>query len=201
MKTSIQILVLIICFVVQFQSHSQDISASLSEAKSSYSSGSLDDARFALEQALQQIDQAIGKEILKILPTNLSGMEFLEQEDNVVGTNLGFAGLFVDRNYGQEEKSASIDIIGDSPLMAGLNAMLALPAIMTQGDGDQKRIKVDGYKSLLQKETSSEGAVSYTVQIPANSTLISLNVNGYTENEVISMANTIPVAQIVKLAQ
>ena len=201
MKTSIQILVLIICFAVHFQAHSQDISASLSDAKSSYSSGSLDDARFALEQALQQIDQAIGKEILKILPTNLSGMEFLEQEDNVVGTNLGFAGLFVDRNYGQGEKSASIDIIGDSPLMAGLNAMLALPAIMTQGDGDQKRIKVDGYKSLLQKETSSEGAVSYTVQIPANSTLISLNVNGYTENEVISMANNIPVAQIVKLAQ
>jgi hypothetical protein len=201
MKTSIQILVLIICFAVHFQAHSQDISTSLSDAKSSYSSGSLDDARFALEQALQQIDQAIGKEILKILPTNLSGMEFLEQEDNVVGTNLGFAGLFVDRNYGQGEKSASIDIIGDSPLMAGLNAMLALPAIMTQGDGDQKRINVDGYKSLLQKETSSEGAVSYTVQIPANSTLISLNVNGYTENEVISMANTIPVAQIVKLAQ
>ena len=201
MKTSIQILVLIICFAVHFQAHSQDISASLSDAKSSYSSGSLDDARFALEQALQQIDQAIGKEILKILPTNLSGMEFLEQEDNVVGTNLGFAGLFVDRNYGQGGKSASIDIIGDSPLMAGLNAMLALPAIMTQGDGDQKRIKVDGYKSLLQKETSSEGAVSYTVQIPANSTLISLNVNGYTENEVISMANNIPVAQIVKLAQ
>jgi hypothetical protein len=201
MKSYIRITVLILCAVGNFQASSQDFSASLSEAKSSYSSGSLDDARFALEQALQQIDQAIGKEILKILPTNLSGMDYKEQEDNVVGTSLGFAGLFVDRNYGQGEKSASIDVIGDSPLMAGLNAMLALPAIMTQGDGDQKRIKVDGYKSLLQKETGTEGAVSYTVQIPAASTLISLNVNGYNENEVISMANSIPVAQIVKLAQ
>jgi hypothetical protein len=114
---------------------------------------------------------------------------------------MGFAGLFVDRNYGQGEKNAGIDIIGDSPLMAGLTAILALPAIMTQGDQDQKRIKVDGYKSLLQKETSSEGLVSYNVQIPANSTLITLNVSGYSENEVISMANLIPVSQIVKLAQ
>ena len=201
MKTYILTIVLCVVVIINFQLHAQDINPVLSEAKSSYSSGSLDDARFALEQALQQIDQAIGKEILKILPTNMSGMDFHEQEDNVVGTNMGFAGLFVDRNYGQGEKSASIDIIGDSPLMAGLNAMLALPAIMTQGDGNQKRIKVDGYKSLLQKDTNQEGIVSYTVQIPANSTLISLNVNGYDENEVISMANSIPVSQIVKLAQ
>lgn len=179
----------------------QDAGPKLSEAKSSYSTGSLDDARFALEQALQQIDQAIGKEILKILPTNLSGMEYKEQEDNVVGTNMGFAGLFVDRNYGLDEKNASIDIIGDSPLMAGLNAMLALPAIMTNNDGDQKRIKVNGYKSILQKETNDGEMASYSVQIPANSTLITLNVQGYNESEVIAMANGIPVSEIVKLAQ
>ena len=201
MKTYITTTILCICLIVSFQTNGQEIGATFSDAKSSYSSGSLDDARFALEQALQQIDQAIGKEILKILPTNLSGMNYNEPEDNVVGTNMGFAGLFVDRNYGQGEKNAGIDIIGDSPIMAGLNAMLALPAIMTQGDQDQKRIKVDGYKSLLQKETSSEGIDSYTVQIPAHSTLISLNVTGFSESEVISMANMIPVSQIVKLAQ
>lgn len=201
MKTYILTICLSFCLVIAFEGHAQDVEPVFSKAKASYNSGSLDDARFALEQALQQIDQAIGKEILKVLPTNLSGMEVNEQEDNVVGTNTGFTGLFVDRNYGQGEQTASIDIMGDSPLMAGLNAMLALPAIVTQGDGNQKRIRVDGYKSMLQKETNSEGKVSYSVQIPANSTLISLNVNGYDENEVISMANSLPISEIVKLAQ
>ncbi|MCG8306398.1 MAG: hypothetical protein MI975_03340 [Cytophagales bacterium] len=201
MRTRIITTALSIILVAAFQSRAQDLSSKLGEARSSYNSGSLDDARFALEQALQQIDQAVGREILKILPTDLMGMNFIEGEDNVVGTNLGFAGLFVDRNYGQGEKNAGIDIIGDSPLMAGLNAMLALPAIMTQGDQDQKRIKVDGYKSLLQKESGSEGITSYSVQIPANHTLITLNVQGYSESEVISMANMIPVSQIVKLAR
>ena len=181
--------------------NAQDAGPKLSEAKSSYSSGSLDDARFALEEALHQIDQAIGKEILKILPTELSGMAYNEQEDNVVGTNMGFAGLYVDRNYSNEGKNASIDIIGDSPLMAGLNAMLALPAIMTNKDGNQKRIKVNGYKSLLQKDSNEGEMDSYTVQIPANSTLITLNVQGYNESEVIAMANVIPVGEIMKLAQ
>ncbi len=202
MKTFLYTTIFCLFCIISMELQAQEVTPSLAEAKSSYSAGNLDDARFALEQAIHQIDQAIGREILKILPTSLSGMEYHEQEDNVVGNNLGFAGLFVDRNYGNGEQTASIEIIGDSPLMAGLNAMLALPAVMTNsGDGDQKRIKVDGYKSLMQKDTNSEGVVSYTIQIPANTTLISLNCLGFDENQVIAMANTIPVAQIIKLAQ
>ena len=128
-------------------------------------------------------------------------MQAREQEDNVVGTNLGFAGLFVDRYYGAEAQTANVQIIGDSPLMAGLNAMLALPAVMTAGDQNQKRVKIDGYKSMLQKEETQDGSEAYNLQIPANSTLITLNCKGCSENQVISMANTIPISQIVKLAQ
>ncbi len=199
MRTQIYTIAIILGLVISFQASSQDFSKSIDDAKSSYSSGNLDDARFALEQALQQIDQAIGKEILKLLPSDLSGMSYHEDQDNVVGTNMGFAGLFVDRNYGEGEKTASIEIIGDSPLMGALTAMMALPAIMTSGD--QKRIKVDGYKSVIEKETDANGIISYKVQIPANSTLISFSCSGYDENQVISMTNQIPVGQIVKLAQ
>ena len=177
--------------------YGQEVSATLSEAKSAYSSGNLDDARFALEQSLQQIDQAIGKEILDILPSTLSGISYQEADDNVVGTNMGFAGLFVHRNYGDTAKNVNIEIIGDSPLMAGLNAILAMPAIMTGGNDGQKRIKVDGYKSLIQKDADDE----YTIQIPASNTLISIDCDGFNENEVIAIANNIPVSGIVKLAQ
>ncbi len=201
MKNCIYISITCCLFIISINIKAQDATPSFNEAKLAYSSGSLDDARFALEQALQQIDQAIGKEILAILPANLSGMNYNKEQDNVVGINMGFAGLFVDRIYGEGEKSASVQIIGDSPLMAALNAMLALPAIMTKGNNDQKRIKVDGYKSILQKETSPEGVVSYSVQIPGNTTLISFNCQGFNENEAITMVNFIPVTQIVKLSQ
>jgi len=179
----------------------QDITASLGEAKSAYTSGNLDDARFALEQTLQQIDQEVGKEILKILPTDFAGMSYHENEDNVTGTNLGFAGLFVDRNFSAEGKNANIAIIGDSPLMASVNAILAMPGILTGGNQNQKRIKIDGYKSLLEKENHDDGSESFTIQIPASATLITLNCHGVSENEAINMANQIPVTEIVKLAQ
>ncbi len=191
----------LIAFGIFAHSFAQEISQPLSEARTAYSSGNLDDARFALEQSLQKIDQAVGKEILKLLPTDLSGMNYQENQDNVTGTSLGFAGLFVDRNYMAEGKDASIQIIGDSPLMAGVNAILAMPAILTNGDENQKRIKIDGYKSLLQKDVSAEGMESYTIQIPANSTLITISCNGVNENEAIAMANQIPIGSIVKLAQ
>ena len=181
--------------------YAQDITASLGEAKSAYSSGKLDDARFALEQTLQQIDQEVGKEILKILPTDFAGMNYHENEDNVTGTNLGFAGLFVDRSFSAEGKNANIAIIGDSPLMASVNAILAMPGILTGSNQNQKRIKIDGYKSLLEKESNEDGTESYTIQIPANATLITLDCKGVTENEAINMANQIPVTEIVKLAQ
>lgn len=200
MKNYLYLLIICAIFLISENSHAQDASPSFDEAKLAYNSGSLDDARFALEQALQHIDQAIGKEILGILPANLSGMKYLEEQDNVVGTNMGFAGLFVDRNYSEGEQSANVQVIGDSPMMAMLNTMLALPAIVTSGNEDQKRIKVDGYKSLLQKETNADGIDSYTVQIPGNSTLITFNCQGFTENETISMVNLIPVTEIVKLS-
>jgi hypothetical protein len=182
-------------------SYAQEFSSSLSEARSSYKSGNLDDARFAIEQAMHTLDQEIGKEILKVLPTNLQGAEHKSEEDNVVGTNLGFAGLFVDRNYYADQKSATIQIIGDSPLMAGINTVLALPNFVTSGDSDQKRIKVDGYKALLTKNTRDDGFDSYSLQIPANTTLITLECLGYSEAQVTTMANQIPVTQVVKLAQ
>ncbi|MDZ7608066.1 MAG: hypothetical protein U5K79_21375 [Cyclobacteriaceae bacterium] len=182
-------------------SFAQEFSSSISEARSSYKSGNLDDARFALEQAMHTLDQEIGKEILKVLPTSLQGAEYKSDEDNVVGTNLGFAGLFVDRNYYADEKSATIQIIGDSPLMAGINALLALPNFVTSGDSDQKRIKVDGYKALLTKNTRDDGVESYSLQIPANATLITMECLGYSEAQVTTMANQIPVTQVVKLAQ
>lgn len=181
--------------------YSQDFNASLTSAKSAYGLGNLDETRFALEQALHELDQEIGREILKLLPQNVMGASYNETDDNVVGTNLGFAGLFVDRVYQQESKQVRFQVIGDSPLLAGLNAMMALPNFVTSGGSEQKRIRVDGYKSLLQKNSSEDGNESYSIQIPANNTLISIDCIGYSENDAVAIANQIPVSQIFKLSQ
>jgi hypothetical protein len=176
----------------------QDVNNQLNEARSSYTSGNLQDARFALQQALNEIDMAIGAEIMKALPVSMGGLPMNESEDNIA--TAGYAGLFVSRSYYGSEVSqnASINIITDSPLLSGVNALLALPAFMA--DKDQKRVRVGGYRGILQKNEDSEGAVSWDLQVPMGSTLLTFNCNGFNnESTVMEMINSINVEEIGKL--
>lgn len=176
----------------------QDVNNQLNEARSSYTSGNLQDARFALQQALNEIDMAIGAEIMKVLPVSMGNLPMNESEDNIA--TAGYAGLFVSRSYHADEvtQTASIDIITDSPLLAGVNALLALPAFMA--DKDQKRVRVGGYRGILQKNEDGEGSVSWDLQIPMGSTLLTFNCNGFdNETTVMEMVNSINVEEIGKL--
>jgi hypothetical protein len=179
----------------------QEVTASLDEALSAYKSDNLEEARFALQGALNGINQAIGKEILAILPGEMNGMSKDDTGDNVSGVNTGFAGLFISRSYSAEDKNASIEIMSDSPLLAGINTILAMPGFMT-GDENQKRIKVEGYKALLTRNSDSEGRVSYDLQMPLSGSLLTFQCAGIEdENEVIGLANMIPVDEIVAITR
>lgn len=196
----LSILTLCICSLVM----AQEIDKSLASAKTSYASGNLEDARFNLENALREIDIAIGKEIMKVLPTTLGALAYNAKEDNVTGMSASFAGLYVHRTYGTgQDKNAYVDIVSDSPLMAGINAILSMPMIMNSGDSNQKVIKIQGYKTLLTKQTNESGATSgYDVQTPFGSSMLTLHYTGnITEAEITKLANTIPLEKIISIAQ
>lgn len=189
-----------ICTVVM----AQEFDKNLASAKAAYSAGNLEDARFNLENALREIDIAIGKEVMKVLPTSLGTLAYNSKEDNVTGMSSSFAGLFVHRTFGAPEgKNAYIDVVSDSPVMAGINAILSMPVIMNSGDGNQKVIKVQGYKTLLTKQTDESGATSgYEVQTPFGNSMLTLHYNGnITEAEIIKLANTVPIEKIISVAQ
>ena len=179
----------------------QDFSKSLAEAKSSYEGGKLDDARFAMQQMLNDLDVAIGKEVMKMLPAKMEQLSSNPANDNVTA-NTGLAGVLIHRDYGTEGKMVKVDIMGNSPLVGSLNAILSMPFIGNSGDGTQKQVKVQGYKGILQKSTDTETNKSeFTLQIPLNSSLLTLVVPDSNEAEIMKMANTIPVADIAKMIQ
>jgi hypothetical protein len=85
-------------------------------------------------------------------------------------------------------------------MIAGLNTLLSLP--MMTSDPNQKQVKVQGFKSLLRKEIDSEtGKTNYDLQTPFNNTLLTLKVLDTNEAEILSFANTIPLAKIAEFAQ
>ena len=123
------------------------------------------------------------------------------KEDNVTA-NTGLAGVLIHRTYGTGEKTATLDIMGNSPLIASVNAILSIPFIGNSGDGTQKVVKVQGYKGVLQKSTDTEtNKTNFTLQVPVNSSLMTLVINDSAEADVLRLANTIPLTQIAKLVQ
>jgi hypothetical protein len=198
MKYSISFFLIL---AISSSSFGQDFNKNLTTAKSSYSSGNLEDARFAMQQMLNDIDILVGKEMLKILPAKFDALASNPKSDNVAA-NTGFSGVVVHRDYGTGTKTAILDIMSNSPLIASLNAILSIPFVGNSGDGTQKVVKVQGYKAVLQKSEDSEtNKTNYTLQIPMNATLITITGNDTNEAEILKWANSLPMTEIAKLVQ
>jgi len=182
-----------------FSLSAQDFNKNLTLARSAYSSGKLEESRFAMQQMIQELDMMAGKEVLKVLPARLNTIDANAANDNVTAAS-GFAGVIIHRDYGSGDQTGSVEIISNSPLIASVNAILAIPFIGRSG-GDQKVIRIDGYKALLQKNTdNSTSKVSYDVQIPLNSTLVTMRMENF-NGDIEKTAGTLPIAQIAKILQ
>ncbi|SIR15371.1 hypothetical protein [Pontibacter lucknowensis] len=196
------IAILVVFTFLPVLAFSQDFSKSLAEAKTSYTSGDLSSSRFAMEQMLRSLDAEIGKEILKMLPAKMEDRNPNVKEDDVTGGGAGLGmGLFVHRSYGPATNQVTIDIINNSPLINSLQAVLALPFIGNSGDGKQKVVKVHGYKAVLNKVEGMEGApAGYELQIPLQNTLLTLKADNTKEDNILKMANSLPLDKIAQMA-
>lgn len=196
-KIFLTVLALNLCAIL----FAQDFDKHMSTARSSYSAGELEEARFAMQQLLQELDITIGQEVLKKLPAKMDVMAVNPKNDNVTA-NTGIAGVLIHRDYGTADKTAYIDIMNNSPLVASLNAILNLPFVGNSSDGTQKVVKVNGYKGVLHKyEDTDTNQSSYDVQIPFGSTLLTFKVDNTSESDMLRLANTIPLAEIAKMVQ
>ena len=203
MKTTTIFWILIMSMTLVLPAHSQDVSVNLNKAKEAYGSGNLHDSRFALQQALADVDQELGKEILAMLPANLGSLPYIKEEDNVTGNAAGITGMYVNRSYRDPERSINLELIDDSPMLAVVNRLLSLPVFIGAGDPNQKRVKIQGYKALLQKETDdSTGVVNFNIQVPFNQSMFTFRSVGFdSENEIIGLAESLPLEAIVRMTK
>jgi hypothetical protein len=191
-------LILILFFTVAVQA--QDFSKDIADAKTAYSAGKLADAHFSLEQAIQEIDMIVGKEVLKLLPEKMNDQNANSKDDQVTA-NVGFVGATIHRDYGTT--GSQVEIISNSPLIAGLNAFLNMPFVGgMMRNSTTKVVKVQGYKSRLEKQSDNEnGKPNYQLQIPFKNALVTITANGMDENSVLSFADTVPLDKIAALIQ
>src|ERR1700744_764706 len=179
----------------------QDFTKAMATAKASYNAGKLEDAHFALEQAMQEVVLTIGKEVLQLLPTKMDVMETVTKDDNVA-SNVGFVGATIHRAYTKGTRKADITIISNSPLIAMTNAVLNMPLASMMSNSNNKNVKVQGYKARLEKQPgSTTDKNSYELQIPLGSALFTFKVDDCTDSQILAFADTIPLQKIAKLIQ
>lgn len=177
----------------------QDFKTDITTAKTAYAAGKLEEAHFALLQAMQEMDLIIGKEILKILPAKMDTLQANLKDDNI-SSNAGFIGSTLHRSYGANSQ-ADLTIIGNSPLVSTLNAFLNTPLMGTMSNGNNKIIKIQGYKGQLTKDDNGNGQTDYTVQVPLGNALVTFIAKNTTDTQITTWANTLPLQQIAKLVQ
>jgi hypothetical protein len=180
----------------------QDFTKDMTTAKTAYAAGKLEESHFALQQAMQEIDLIVGKEVLKLLPPKMDSLTINTKDDNV-SANAGFVGTTIHRSYGKFTKKADLSIISNSPMVSMLNTVLNSPILGGMaGDANTKTVKVQGYKARLEKKPgSTEDKYDYELQVPLGSALITFTVDDCSDTEIMAMANTIPLPQIAKLIQ
>lgn len=179
---------------------SQDFASDISNAKTSYASGKLEDSHFALLQAMQELDMIIGKEVLKLLPEKMDTYSANAKDDNVT-PNTGFLGTTIHRSYG-DSSNVDLSIIGNSPLVSTLNAFLNTPLLGgMMSNGKNKIIKIQGYKAQMTKDDNDNGQSNYTIQIPLGNSLVTFVGKNTNDKQIQAWANTIPLQNIAKLIQ
>jgi hypothetical protein len=190
-------------FTMTFVSAQGDFKKELTTARTAYSAGKLDDSRTAMQQMLYELDMIMGKEVLKLLPLKMQDKSAVTKLDNVASAS-GFIGVIIHREWGGEKttagtenKNINLDIISNSPLITSINALLSVPFIGNAGGN--KVVKINGYKALVSKKEN--GNADYDLQLPLNNALITLKAPGLSQDDVIKLANALPVQDIMKMLQ
>jgi hypothetical protein len=197
--------ILLFILLSSFTLRAQEFDKQIDKARSAYESGNYEESRFAVLNALHEIDIKIGQEVLALLPVKIESLSFDKSADYITGTDLGYAGLYIGRTWRSSGiETLSLSVIGDSPLLTSVNAFLALPIIMASADSNQKKIKVEGNRAMLERNVDEESGKTsgYSLMIPSGNSMLQLNYTGeISEENFLSMVKQIPVANVIKKSQ
>lgn len=143
----------------------------------------------------KKISEITGNNILKLLPQKMQNKDKNNDRDKV-HKGQGFIGVTVHRDYGNGADKVYLEVINQSPSVVTVNKLIAQTEATNTS---QYRVTVvNGYKALIQKSNSEDNTVKMELLLPVNNTLISLKATGVTEDQLISMANTIPLSSIAQ---
>jgi hypothetical protein len=144
-------------------------------------------AQLSLQDAINEINNAIAAQITEALPNEINGLTSDPGETNTAGMGMMGGGMSITKSYHHPSKSgneAEVQILANSPMLSAMNMYINNPAIMGQ---DYKSVRVGTRRSILKSEMQdhyddngkSMQIRSTELQIPLSQTLITINLQGF----------------------
>ncbi|MBE7172992.1 MAG: hypothetical protein INR73_20615 [Williamsia sp.] len=173
-----------------------DVKENLTNAETSFKSGTYADTRYAIQQAMLGVELEIGKGILQSMPATIAGLNKNESADQVTSTGWGWAGLTIHREYQQGDKQFRMTVANNATWMQAINLYFNNAGYAQTSGGQQnwKQIKVKGYRSIIEFDKGS----GYKISTPLGQTslLVFEGVNFANEQEIMNAVNQIDIDAI-----
>ncbi len=140
MKKKLQTMLSLSLFLAIFSSFGwgDEISDTIEDALASYKQGNISATKEDLSYVLELLRQKRGEQMKAYLPAPLTGWHADKATAQMAGVGMLGGGTTLSRVYTQKRAKIRIEIIADSPLIAGLGSMFSNP-ILSSG-GKLKRI-------------------------------------------------------------
>ena len=160
-----------------------DVSELLDNAKAALASEQYANARYEVKEAVKGVELEIGYQILAAMPGSVSGLSYNEEDDGIVSTGMGFAGLVINRYYQGNNKRVTSTIGNNSAIGASYSYMMN--AGYASSNDNVKSVTVQGYRGTL----SFDGNNTYTLGIPfAQSSVFILEGEGFADEDELQQA-------------
>ncbi|MGC1243474.1 MAG: hypothetical protein WA874_17910 [Chryseosolibacter sp.] len=170
-----------------------DVKQNLADAESAYKTGSYGEARYAVQQAMLGVEMEIGKKVLESLPASVSGLDKVQEADQVTSSGYGWAGLTIHREYLKDDKQLTATVANNSAWMTAVNMYLANGgyAQTTNGEQNWKQTKVKGHRAIIEYDENS----GYKLSVPLGQTSLIVweGVNFTSEQDMMSAANAFDI--------
>ncbi|MBS1489769.1 MAG: hypothetical protein JSS93_04535 [Bacteroidetes bacterium] len=176
-----------------------DVKQNLSDAESAYGKSSYGEARYSVQQAMLGVELEIGNQILKSLPTTISGLSYDQKQDQVTSTGWGWAGLTIQRKYPSSGKNLDVTVANNAAWMSAVNIYLSSGGYAQQSGGQQnwKQTRIKGYRAIIEYYESS----GYKLSVPVgqSSLVVFEGRNFATEPDMMSACNAVDLDNIKKM--
>jgi hypothetical protein len=150
-----------------------EIKTTIQEALEAYEGGDLVTAKESLGYATQLISQKNASKLGTILPQALAGWTARDAESDAGAASIFGGGIQASRSYTKEKSRLSIQIMGDSPMLAQWIPMMSNPAM---GAAMGKTIRIG-------KQRAIQGKDGKLVMVVANRFLITIEGNASAEDK------------------